>query len=277
MFAVTLGLLLAVSATVSADEDGPRGWRDDGGARVNRSEARDERRETSVAESRGQNRSAEARVETRTVEAQVENRSVERSRGERGNQNETQVFNRQDWPRNEPNTRSERNATYVNGVPGNDGRGRGRVDNNRGNENRWGNDRNRGNDNRYRDNGRRDERSWRDNNRGRDWGNSRGHRDWSRRGWDRNQWRRSWTHGWGGNRYRSPSRYYYPRGYARFAWNIGVRLPAAYYASNYYVDYRSYGLATPPYGCSWVRIDDDLLLVDLDTGEVLDALYGFYY
>src|SRR5690606_14323595 len=113
-------------------------------------------------------------------------------------------------------------------------RGRGRDDGNRDRDNnRWDNNRGRDdrgrNDNRYSDRG----RDW-DRNRGR------GHRDWNRSGWDRSYWRSSWNHGWRGNRYRAPARYYYPRGYNRFAWSIGIRLPSVYYAPNYYVDYRTY-------------------------------------
>ena len=114
------------------------------------------------------------------------------------------------------------------------------------------------------------------NNGGRGYGNSYGGYS-SGRGWRDNNWRRNWNHGWNGSRYHSPSRYYYPRGYSRGYWNIGVRLPRAYYAPNYYVNYSTYGLAAPPYGCYWVRIDSDVLLIEIATGEVVDILYGFFY
>ncbi|MCP5476439.1 MAG: RcnB family protein [Rhodanobacteraceae bacterium] len=92
-----------------------------------------------------------------------------------------------------------------------------------------------------------------------------------------NDWRRGWNHGWSGHRYRAPSRYYYPRGYGYRSWYIGYRLPAPFYSSYYYVDYRPYGIAPPPYGCRWVRIDGDLVLVELATGVIVDLLTGFYY
>lgn len=98
------------------------------------------------------------------------------------------------------------------------------------------------------------------------------HSSWRDRGW-----RVSWHHGWSGHRYRAPVRYYYPRGYSSRSWSIGIRIPRAYYAPTWYVDYRSYGLAAPPWGCQWVRVDGDVLLVDLDTGEIVDILYNFYY
>ncbi len=144
---------------------------------------------------------------------------------------------------------------------------RGRNDNNRGWDNRGRNDNNRGwNDNRGRTDNRRNNGSWDRND----------HR-WSQRGWDRGDFRRSWSHGWAGTRYRSTSRYFYPRGYSARHWSIGVRLPSVFYAASYYLNYSTYGLAPPPWGCQWVRVDSDVMLVDLSSGEVLDVLYGFYY
>lgn len=101
--------------------------------------------------------------------------------------------------------------------------------------------------------------------------------NWGRSNWRDHNWRRSWSHGWSGSRYRAPSRYYYPRGYSSRSWSIGIRLPSAYYAPSYYIDYNYYGLAAPPYGCYWVRADRDVLLIDIGTGEVVDVLYGFFY
>ena len=101
--------------------------------------------------------------------------------------------------------------------------------------------------------------------------------NWGRSNWRDNNWRRSWSHGWSGSRYRAPSRYYYPRGYSSRSWSIGIRLPSAYYAPSYYLDYNYYGLAAPPYGCYWVRADRDVLLIDIGTGEVVDVLHGFFY
>ncbi len=102
-------------------------------------------------------------------------------------------------------------------------------------------------------------------------------RRYDRRHWRHHDWRRSWRHGWSGHRYRAPSRYYRPHGYYARSWSIGLLLPRAYFAPRYYVNYRDYGLAAPPWGCEWIRVDHDLLLVDLDSGEVVDVLYDFYY
>lgn len=95
--------------------------------------------------------------------------------------------------------------------------------------------------------------------------------------WRTPEWRGSWNHGWSGHRYRAQARYYYPRGYARTSWSIGYRLPLVFLAASYFVDYDNYGLAPPPYGCRWLRVDGDLLLVDRVSGEIVDILYDFYY
>lgn len=142
-----------------------------------------------------------------------------------------------------------------------------------------------GRDNRYsdnhRDNRRYDNNSWRNDNHRYDnhrYDNrDRYDRHDRRNDWRHADWRRSWYHGWSGQRYRAPARYYYPRGYNRSYWRVGYNLPLAFLISSYYVDYRPYGLASPPYGCRWLRVDGDLLLVELATGAIVDALYDFYY
>lgn len=79
------------------------------------------------------------------------------------------------------------------------------------------------------------------------------------------------------HRYRSPAHYVYPSGYRSYSWRVGHHLPRSYYAPTYYVDYRSYGLAPPPYGHHWVRVDNDILLVAIATGLVADVLSGIFY
>lgn len=96
-----------------------------------------------------------------------------------------------------------------------------------------------------------------------------GHHNW-RRG---NYWGSHRHH----HRYRSPWRYIYPRGYYASYWDIGYRIPSAFYAPRYYIDYRPYGLAPPPYGYAWIRVDGDVLLVELATGLIADIIEGLYY
>jgi Ni/Co efflux regulator RcnB len=187
--------------------------------------------------------------------------------------------------------------SYADGGRGNGGRGHGNSgwDNNgRGHGNGGWDNNGRGHGNGGWDNNGRGHgnRGWDNNgrgysNHGRGYGDGRhGYSGWNnygrgysnhRHGWRDHNWRRSWNHGWNGSRYRSPSRYHYPRGYRSSYWSIGLILPSAYYAPSYYVDYRYYGLSAPPWGCHWVRVENDVLLIDIQTGEVVDILYGFFY
>ncbi len=69
-----------------------------------------------------------------------------------------------------------------------------------------------------------------------------------------------------------------PPGYAYRQWGYGETLPAAYWAENYWItSYLNFGLAPPPDGCVWVRVGPDALLIDEDTGEVVQAVYGVFY
>lgn len=121
-----------------------------------------------------------------------------------------------------------------------------------------------------------DRRDWRDDRRDdrRDWRHDRryDHR-YARhddRRWRGNYWRPEY-------RYRPTVRYVYPPGYRAYRWQVGHRLPPAYYGRPYYVDYRHYRLPPPPYGHRWVRVDRDVVLVAIATGLVLDVLYDLYY
>ncbi len=100
--------------------------------------------------------------------------------------------------------------------------------------------------------------------------------DW-RNDWRDSRWRSHWRHGWEGNRYRAAVRYHYPQGYSRYHWRVGFTLPGVFLSRSWYVDYQPYGIAPPPYGCRWVRVDGDLLLVELASGYIVDVLYDFYY
>lgn len=77
--------------------------------------------------------------------------------------------------------------------------------------------------------------------------------------------------------YHTKIRYVQPRGYRYARWNVGAALPNGYYASPYYVDYRPYGLAPPPRGYHWVRVDRDVYLVETGNGLIRDILYGLFY
>jgi Nickel/cobalt transporter regulator len=70
----------------------------------------------------------------------------------------------------------------------------------------------------------------------------------------------------------------YPAGWTYRQWAIGMALPALFLAPAYfYADWAALGLAPPQPGFQWVRYGPDLLLVDMNTGQVVDAVYGVAY
>lgn len=98
-------------------------------------------------------------------------------------------------------------------------------------------------------------------------------RDHGRQWYSPDQWRRTYhaTHRYRTQRYRTP-----PGFYIR-SWVFGDYLPHGWYAPNYYLDWWSYGLPRPPIGTEWVRSDDDALLVDTWSGEVLSVYYDLFW
>ncbi len=71
--------------------------------------------------------------------------------------------------------------------------------------------------------------------------------------------------------YRAPSHYSYRR------YSIGERLQPEYYGRDYWLsDFSAYDLVSPPDGYVWVRFGPDALLIDEDTGEVLQVVYGVF-
>jgi len=81
---------------------------------------------------------------------------------------------------------------------------------------------------------------------------------------------------WNGQRFRG-SRWSWPRGYGYQRWWIGGILPAIFLSQAYWFDdYSDLGFGPPPYGCEWVRYGPDLLLVDIDSGQIVDVEYGVF-
>ncbi|MCC2976693.1 RcnB family protein [Sphingomonas sp. PL-96] len=139
-----------------------------------------------------------------------------------------------------------------------------------------------------------DNRDWRDRD---DRRRSFADRNWrddtrQRQSWDdRRSWSRSWRsdrrYDWNGYRqanrnvyrlprYYPPSGYGYGYGYQRFS--IGLTLGSMLYGSGYWInDPYAYRLppADGPY--RWVRYYNDALLVDLETGEVVDTVYDLFW
>lgn len=134
----------------------------------------------------------------------------------------------------------------------------------------------------------RDERAWYDRSdfeERRDWNwRSDDARQWVRGGWDRG-WRQSSRYNWNGYRASNRAAYRLPRYYAPGEWaggyrrfSLGARLSLPLFAERYWIeDPYAYRLpeAYGPY--RWVRFYNDALLVDLDTGEVVDAVHDIFW
>ena len=79
-------------------------------------------------------------------------------------------------------------------------------------------------------------------------------------------------------RYQPAMRYPQPPGHRSGSWwGVGNRLPAAYYAPKYVVDHHRYRLPQPPEGSRWVRVENDVYLVNSASGQIRDALYQLFY
>lgn len=69
-----------------------------------------------------------------------------------------------------------------------------------------------------------------------------------------------------------------PRGYTYTRYDLGARVPAELRSDDSLVltGYSTYDLKAPPSGLSWVRVGDDALLVDRNTGEVVETDYDLF-
>ncbi len=104
------------------------------------------------------------------------------------------------------------------------------------------------------------------------------------RRWDHNDWRRDTRYNWSGYRtqhrdlYRA-GRYYSPYsnyGYSRLS--IGFFLNSGFYGQNYWInDPYQYRLPAVYGPYRWVRYYDDVLLVDIYSGEVVDVIHDFFW
>jgi len=81
----------------------------------------------------------------------------------------------------------------------------------------------------------------------------------------------------------SPRRYHWnvyrrPAGWYHHRWVYGEHLPRSWFAHDYWISsFVMFGLLAPPDGYVWVRVGDDALLVDVDTGEVIRVAYNVFY
>ncbi len=147
----------------------------------------------------------------------------------------------------------------------------------------------------YRD-GRRDERRTdrRDDRRDTRDANRNGYRDANRaqdnrrydnqRRWDRREWRSNHRYNWYNHRHQNRNifrlgRYYAPyRGYSYRRFSIGFTISSGFYGSRYWInDPWSYRLPDVYGPYRWVRYYDDVLLVNIYSGEVVDVIHNFFW
>jgi Ni/Co efflux regulator RcnB len=68
-----------------------------------------------------------------------------------------------------------------------------------------------------------------------------------------------------------------PPGWTAHRWSYGEILPRAYWAPQYLIaDYWLFALEVPPAGYEWVRDGSDALLIDTNSGEILQVEYGVF-
>ena len=129
------------------------------------------------------------------------------------------------------------------------------------------------------------QRRWDGTRDGRRWDGNRN--NWSGQRFDRHSWNRSWRndnrYDWQRYRYQNRSifslgRYYAPYGgYGYNRLNIGIILGEAFFGRDYWVDPYYYHLPPAPPGTEWVRYYNDVVLVDVYSGEVVDVIYDFFW
>jgi len=68
-----------------------------------------------------------------------------------------------------------------------------------------------------------------------------------------------------------------PSGYTYTRYELGQRVNGELLGKNYTLtSYGNYALEAPPSGLEWIRVGDDALLVDRNTGEVVQSDYGLF-
>lgn len=72
--------------------------------------------------------------------------------------------------------------------------------------------------------------------------------------------------------------YYGPRGYRYRPVTIGFRFAPSYYGQRYWVsDYNRYRLPRPGYNRRWIRYGDDVVLINVRTGRVIQVYRDFFW
>jgi Ni/Co efflux regulator RcnB len=127
-------------------------------------------------------------------------------------------------------------------------------------------------------------------------GDGRDHQgDWRDRGERDRDWRGGDRHDWHGERPRYEPRFFphtlyrehrrhwrgewrAPPGFYYRQWRYGDRLPWGWFDQSFWImDFYDYDLPAPPYGYEWIRVGPDAVLVDLNSGMVVETMYGAFY
>lgn len=99
-------------------------------------------------------------------------------------------------------------------------------------------------------------------------------------GWDKrpaNVDRGAYQHNFQASRSFRIGPYRRPPGWVPHRWAYGQILPRVYWGPQYLIaDYWLFALEVPPAGYEWVRDDTDALLIDVNTGEILQVEYGVF-
>ncbi len=99
--------------------------------------------------------------------------------------------------------------------------------------------------------------------------------------WNQN-WRNDGHYDWRHYRDHHRSRFHLSFYIDPFGWGYqpfyaGYRMWPSYYGNQFWIDPALYGLPYPPPGAAWVRYYNDVLLIDLYSGTVLDVIPGFFW
>jgi hypothetical protein len=291
-----IGLILAATVMTPVTAEAQRGRRGDGPRVENQNGPDGDEGRPARAAQRQQQREAR-QAEQQQVQVQVQQPApapvVQRERG--GNRGGGGDGNR-NWRGNDNNTNNTNNnaATNNGGDRGNGWQGRQRNTQPSIYPQAWQGDPNdprlrryqeteRRNQQRYGNDGRRgdDRRDWRNDRNDRNWRG--GDRDGRRNDWNRN-WRNDNRYDW--QRWRYSNRnifrigpYYSPyRNYGYNRFDIGILLEPLFYSQRYWIgDPWQYRLPPAYPGTQWVRYYNDVVLVDIYSGEVLDIIYDFFW
>ena len=99
--------------------------------------------------------------------------------------------------------------------------------------------------------------------------------------WNQN-WRNDSRYDWRDYRRHHRSHFHLSFYIDPFGWGYqpfyaGYRMWPSYYGNQFWIDPALYGLPYPPPGAAWVRYYNDVLLIDLYSGTVLDVIPGFFW